>query len=62
MIIEKALNDKKGHFDNLSIDRIATDLKNKSKTILADNAKSFEKSDFEGFRRIFELIKEIQNS
>lgn len=59
--IEKALNDKKGHFDNLSIDRIATDLKNKSKTILADNAKSFEKSDFEGFRRIFELIKEIQN-
>lgn len=59
--VEQALNEKKGHFDNLSIDKIAEDLKNKSKTILADKAKSFEKSDFEGFRRIFELIKEIQN-
>ena len=57
---EQALNEKKGHFGNLSIDKIADDLKNKSKTILASNAKGFPKRDFDGFRPIFDLIKEIK--
>lgn len=56
---EQALKEKKGHFDNLSIDKIANDLKNKSKTILATNSKKFSKDDFNGFRPIFSLIKEI---
>lgn len=56
---EQALMEKKGHFDNLSIDKIANDLKNKSKTILVTNSKKFNKDDFNGFRPIFRLIKEI---
>lgn len=58
---EQALKEKKGHFDNLSIDKIANDLKNKSKTILATNSKKFSKDDFNGFRPVFSLIKEIIN-
>lgn len=55
-----ALEDKKGYFVGLSIDTIADDLKNKSKTILARNAKSFAASDFEGFRPVFELLDIIR--
>ncbi len=55
-----ALEDKKGFFVGLSIDTIADDLKNKSKIILANKAKSFAASDFEGFRPIFELLDKIR--
>lgn len=55
-----ALEDKKGYFVGLSIDTIADDLKNKSKTILANNAKSFAASDFKEFRHIFELLDKIR--
>lgn len=55
-----ALIDKKGYFSGLSIDTIAEDLKNKSKTILADNAKSFTSGDFDGFRPIFDLLDKIR--
>ena len=55
-----ALEDKKGYFVGLSIDTIADDLKNKSKIVLANNAKSFAESDFEGFRPVFELLDKIR--
>lgn len=55
-----AVEGKKGYFNSLSIDTIAEDLKNKSKTILASNAKSFNASDFNGFRHIFELLDKIR--
>lgn len=55
-----ALEEKKGYFEGLSIDTIAEDLKNKSKTILANNAKSFDASDFSGFKPVFELIDKIR--
>jgi len=54
-----AFREKQGHFVNMSIDRIADDLKCKSKTILAENARMFEDEDFEGFRPIFDLIKAV---
>ena len=56
----KAVEDKKGRFNNLSIDTIADNLKNKSKTILANKAKYFSPNDFEGFKPIFELIDKIR--
>lgn len=56
----KAVEEKKGHFEGLSIDKIADDIKNKSKTILAKQAKSFELLDFEGFKPIFDLIEKIR--
>ena len=55
----QAVEEKKGHFDGLSIDKIAEDIKNKSKTILADNCKGFSGSDFDGFKPIFDIIQEI---
>ena len=58
--LNQAMTEKEGHFAGLSIDRIADDLKNKAKTILADKAKSFEMLDFDGFRPIFDLIEEIR--
>lgn len=58
--LKQAMTEKEGHFAGLSIDRIADDLKNKAKTILAEHAKSFEATDFEGFKPIFDLIDEIR--
>jgi len=55
----QAVEEKKGHFDGLSIDKIAEDIKNKSKTILAEQAKSFDTKDFEGFKPIFHIVQEI---
>ena len=56
----QAVEEKKGHFDGLSIDTIADNIKNKSKTILAEQAKSFDVKDFEGFKPIFNLIEETR--
>lgn len=58
--LKQAMTEKEGYFAGLSIDRIADDLKNKAKTILAEQAKSFETTDFEGFKPIFNLIEEIR--
>lgn len=55
----EAVEDKKGHFENLSIDKIAEDIKNKSKIKLAEKAKSFNKEDFSGFKKLFDIINEI---
>lgn len=57
---KQAMTEKEGHFAGLSIDRIADDIKNKAKTILADHAKSFDATDFEGFKPIFDLVDEIR--
>ena len=57
----QAVEEKKGHFGGLSIDKIADDIKNKSKIILAEQAKSFDAKDFEGFKSIFDLVKEISS-
>lgn len=58
--LKQAMAEKEGHFAGLSIDRIADDLKNKAKTILAEQAKSFEATDFEGYKPLFGLIEEIR--
>lgn len=58
--LKKAIEEKIGYFDSLSIDKISDDLKNKSKIILAEDSKGFEKEDFERFRLIFDSIKVIQ--
>jgi len=57
---EQAVGDKHGYYDGLSIDRVAEDIKNKSKNILAENCKSFADEDFEGFAPIFDIIEEIR--
>lgn len=57
----QAVEEKKGHFDGLSINKIAEDIKGRSKTILAEQAKSFDAKDFEGFKPIFNIIKSIMN-
>lgn len=57
---EQAVHDKHGYYDGLSIDKIADDIKNKSKIILAANCKSFESIDFGGFKPLFDLIEEIR--
>lgn len=58
--VKIALLDKLGHFENLSIDKIANDIKNRSKTILADRCKTFNNDDFSGFKPIFDIIEEIR--
>ena len=58
--VVQAVSDKQGHFAGLSIDKIANDIKNKSKTILADHCKTFDNNDFDGFTPIFDIIEEIR--
>lgn len=54
-----AVEKKSGYFGQLSIDKIADDIKNDSKIILAENAKKFSDNDFEKFKEIFDIVKEI---
>ena len=58
--VEQAVNDKHGYYDGLSIDRVAEDIKNKSKTILAEKCKLFTDEDFSNFSAIFDIINEIR--
>lgn len=58
--VKTALLDKLGHFENLSIDKIANDIKNRSKTILADRCNTFDNKNFDGFKPIFDIIEEIR--
>lgn len=55
----KAVNQKKGYFNGLSLSKINEDITNKSKTILADMSSSFSKEDFGGFKPLFDIINEI---
>lgn len=58
--VEQAVAEKHGYYSGLSIDKVADDIKNKSKTILAVNCKSFIDEDFDNFSAIFDLIDEIR--
>lgn len=58
--VEQAVSEKHGYYSGLSIDKVADDIKNKSKTILAANCKSFKDEDFDYFSAIFDLIDEIR--
>jgi len=58
--VELAVSEKHGHYSGLSIDKVADEIKNKSKTILAANCKSFKDEDFDNFSAIFDLIDEIR--
>ena len=58
--VEQAVAAKHGHYSGLSIDKVADDIKNKSKTILAKNCKSFIDEDFDYFSAIFDLVNEIR--
>ena len=54
------MSEKHGYYSGLSIDKVADDIKNKSKTILAANCKSFKDENFDYFSAIFDLIDEIR--
>ena len=56
----QAVSDKQGHFAGLSIDKIADDIKNKSKMLLANSCKSFADNDFKGFKSMFNIVEEIR--
>ena len=58
--VEQAVKQKHGYYSGLSIDKVADDIKNKSKTILAANCASFDDGDFNNFSAIFDLIDEIR--
>jgi len=58
---KEALNKSIGHFSNKSIEDINKDIKESSKNILAENSKNFDKEDFIHFRKLFDLIKTINN-
>lgn len=58
--VKTSLFDKLGHFENLSIDKIADDIKNKSKLHLANNCSTYSDEDFSGFNPIFKIIDEIR--
>ena len=58
--LSRALDDKKGYFNGLSIETITKDLKNKAKIILAEDARSFSTNDFDGFIHIFEMLDKIR--
>ncbi len=57
-----ALETAKGHFGKKSIDSISTDIKEKSKNILAEMSKDFSENDFENFKPLFEILKTIKLS
>ena len=56
----QAVSEKQGHFAGLSIDKIADDIKNKSKILLANSCTSFDNDEFEGFKSIFNIVEEIR--
>jgi predicted ATP-dependent endonuclease of OLD family/predicted transport protein len=58
---KEGLNKSIGHFSNKSIEDINKDIKENSKNVLADNSKNFDKEDFIHFRKLFDLIKTINN-
>lgn len=58
--VKTSLQDKIGHFENLSIDKIADDIKNRSKLHLANNCPMYQDEDFTGFNPIFKIIDEIR--
>ena len=58
----KALQDNSNYFLNQSIEDIHNEIKEKSKSNLAESSKDFSKDDFKNFRALFDLILTIKNS
>lgn len=54
-----ATKQKSGHFNSSSIDEISNEIKNKSKTIMATNSNTYNKTDFNGFKPLFDIINKI---
>jgi ABC-type cobalamin/Fe3+-siderophores transport system ATPase subunit len=56
-----ALSEFAGKFKGKSIDSISEDVKDKAKSKLFENSKTFtNKEDFKNFRKLFDLVKEIK--
>jgi ABC-type cobalamin/Fe3+-siderophores transport system ATPase subunit len=56
-----ALSEFAGKFKGKSIDSISEDVKDKAKSKLFENSKTFtNKVDFKNFRKLFDLVKEIK--
>jgi len=49
------------NFFNNFVDKVSEQIKLDAKNKLADNCKDFENEDFEHFKKLFDLIKEIKN-
>lgn len=56
----KALSDYKGKFGNKFIDVISKEIKLDTKRILVEKSKTFQKTDFDKFKELFDLIREIK--
>ncbi|NUM32677.1 MAG: AAA family ATPase [Bacteroidetes bacterium] len=56
----EALDKTKGYFKAKPIEDVATDIKLKSKNILAYNTSKFVKSDFDGFKPLFDILLQIK--
>lgn len=50
-----------GKFENKSIDKISAEIKKEAKSILSRKSKDFVKEDFKHFRKLFDLIRKINN-
>lgn len=58
---QTAFHNAIGHFINKSIDSITENIKEQAKNRLSENSKDFTKEDFKYFRKLFDLIKEIDD-
>lgn len=56
-----ALDEFKGKFENKFIDKISKDIKTEAKRILSETSKTLNREDFEKFKELFNLIREIKN-
>ena len=57
---QTAVQNTVGKTTNKSIKKYSDDVLNDAKNILSENSKSFFKNDFENFRKLFDLIREIK--
>jgi hypothetical protein len=56
----QALNELLGKFENMFIDNISKNIKDKAKSNLSEASKNFSKEDFVKFKELFDLIREIK--
>jgi predicted ATPase/archaellin len=57
---QKAVQNTIGKTSNKSIKTFSEDVLNDAKNLMSENSKTFNKDDFKNFKRLFELISEIQ--
>lgn len=56
----QAVKNTLGRTENKSISKYSEDVLEEAKNILAENSNSFVKEDFKNFRKLFDLIREIE--